>query len=86
MSLDKPYSSLTPSEKVEVATNLANAKAYGNPRRVWVEDGHVFVEGHDGDIITMTPEIAITMGRLLSNAGADALVNNVTDKHKPVVS
>ena len=82
MNLDKPYSSLTPSEQVEVAANLADAKPYGNPRRVWVEDGHVFVEGYDGEIISMTPEIAITMGRFLSNAGSDALVNNVMDIHK----
>ncbi len=82
MSLDKPYTSLTPSEKTEVSNNLANAKRYGNPRRVWVEDGHVFVEGYDGEIISMLPEIAITMGRLLGSAGADALINHVLDSNK----
>lgn len=84
MSLDKPYSSLTPSEQMAVDVNLANAKRYGNPRRVWVEDGHVFVEGYDGEIISMTPEIAIAMGRSLSGAGTDALINKVMETKKQV--
>ncbi len=50
---------------------------YGGTRRVWVEDGHVFIEGHDGAVLKATPEIAIEMGRLISQAGADALINKV---------
>lgn len=82
MSLDKPTHMLTPSEQIEVRNNLSNAKKYGRPRRVWVEDGHVLVEGYDGDVISMLPEIAIFMGRLLSEAGADSLINRVMDDNQ----
>lgn len=77
MNLNKPLGSLTPAEQQEAVTNLAHAKQYGSPRKVWVEDGHVFVEGYDGDIIAMTPEVAIEMGRMLSEAGTDSLINRV---------
>ena len=55
------------------AERLAKVEAYGKPRRVWVEDGHVFVEGHDGAVVSMTPEVAIELGRLIGNAGAESL-------------
>ena len=32
----------------------------------------------------MTPEVAIEMGRLLGNAGADSLVNKIMDPRGPV--
>ncbi len=79
MNLNKPQSSLTPDEHKKLVTHLAQAKRYGSPRRVWVEDGHVFIEGYDGDVIWMTPEVAIAMGRMLSEAGTDALINRVMD-------
>lgn len=62
------------------AERLAKARPYGKPRDVWVEDGHVFVEGHDGTIVSMTPEVAIDLGRLIGNAGADSLVNKVMEQ------
>ena len=70
---------MTDSEKLELIGNLNGAKVYGRPRKAWAEDGHVFVEGHDGDIISMTPEVAIYMGRMLSEIGTDALINKVID-------
>lgn len=79
VDLNKPHDSLTSSEQKSLAERLARTKPYGNPRNVWVEDGHVFVEGHDGDIISMTPEVAINMGRLLGAAGTDSLINRVMD-------
>ena len=79
MDLNKPHALLTPTEQSETAGQLARAKSYGKPRKVWVEDGHVFVEGHDGEIISMTPEVAIAMGRSLSTAGSDSLINRVMD-------
>jgi photosystem II stability/assembly factor-like uncharacterized protein len=79
MELNKPTVLLTPDQKEEATENLARAKSYGSPRQVWVEDGHVFVEGHDGEVITMTPEVAIQMGRMLSQAGSDSLINRVID-------
>jgi hypothetical protein len=59
---------------------LRKVEAYGKPKRVWVDDGHVFVEGHDGTIVSMTPEVAIELGRLIANAGAESLVNQVIDR------
>lgn len=53
---------------------------YEHPRRVWVEDGHVFVEGHDGTMLVMTPDVAIAMGRMLGEAGAESLINKVMDQ------
>ncbi len=77
MDLDKPQDALTPVQQQKLIENLARAKPYGEPRKVWVEDGHVFVEGYDGETISMTPEVAIKMGRMLSEAGTDSLVNRV---------
>lgn len=79
LNLDKPTGALTPAEQRELAVNLAQAKRYRSPRRVWVEDGHVFVEAHDGEIVSMTPQVAIEMGRKLAEAGSDSLVNRVLD-------
>jgi hypothetical protein len=53
---------------------------YLRAKRVWVEDGHVFVEGRDDVILRMAPEVAIHLGRLLSEAGADSFINKVMDK------
>jgi hypothetical protein len=43
------------ADKLEIAERLRKVEAYGKPKRVWVDDGHVFVEGHDGTIVSMTP-------------------------------
>ncbi|WP_085808436.1 hypothetical protein [Sphingomonas sp. TZW2008] len=79
MDLNKPHDSLTLVEQQELAVRLARSKEYGSPRRVWVEDGHVFVEGHDGEIMSMMPDVAIKMGRMLEEAGTDSLINRVMD-------
>lgn len=79
MDLNKPYDALTSDEQKAVAERFSRTKQYGNPRKVWVEDGHVFVEAHDGEIISMTPDVAINMGRLLGAAGTDSLINRVID-------
>ena len=84
MSLDKPKHLLTSAERGEVAENLAGSKEYGDPRQVWVEDGHVFLESHDGEIVSMSPAVAIKMGRMLGEAGAASLINRVMeDSAKP---
>ena len=70
----------SPTERQQIASRLGEVEAYGKPRRVWVDDGHVFVEGHDGAIVSMTPEVAIELGRLIGNAGADSLVNKIMDR------
>lgn len=80
MDLDKPKNLLTSDEIGQVTNHLAVAKDYGDPRQVWVEDGHVFVEGHDGEIVSMTPAVAIKMGRILGEAGAASLINHVMDE------
>lgn len=80
MDLNKPLAALTAAEKQKIVANLDGAKQYGRPRKVWVEDGHVFLEGHDGLIVRMTPEVAIEMGRMLEQAGSDSLVNRVMDE------
>jgi hypothetical protein len=80
MNLDRPRNLLSSDEIDQVTNNLAGAKKYGDPRQVWVEDGHVFIEGHDGEIIAMTPAVAIKMGRMLGEAGAASLINNVMDE------
>ncbi|WP_156348298.1 MULTISPECIES: hypothetical protein [unclassified Sphingomonas] len=80
MDLDKPRNLLNSDELHQVMNHLASAKKYGDPRQVWVEDGHVFVEGHDGEIVSMTPAVAIKMGRMLGEAGAASLINSVMDE------
>ena len=59
---------------------MTEAIPYLKPRRVWVEDGHVYVEGHDGAILIMSPEVAIELSRLLGSAGSDSLINRVMEK------
>ena len=68
------------AERLKIAERLGKVEAYGKPRRVWVDDGHVFVEGHDGTVVSMTPDVAIELGRSISNAGAESLVNRVMDR------
>lgn len=80
MDLDKPRNLLTSDEVDQVIHHLARAKKYGDPKQVWVEDGHVFVEGHDGEIVSMSPAVAIKMGRMLGEAGAASLINTVMDE------
>ena len=82
MDLNKPKDLLTDSENLLVDKDLRQARPYGSPKKAWVEDGHVFLEGYDGEIISMTPEVAIQMGRTLSELGTDALINNVMDDSK----
>ena len=81
MGLDKPTNLLNSDEIDLIVSHLASAKKYGDPRQVWVEDGHVFVEGHDGEIVSMTPAVAIKMGRMLGEAGAASLINKVIDEN-----
>jgi len=69
----------SPADRARIADHVAQTEAYVGPPRVWVEDGHVFVQAHDGSVVNMTPEIAIELGRMISNAGADSLVNKVRD-------
>lgn len=79
MELNKPKKFFPAEERDHLINNLARAKEYGDPRQVWVEDGHVFVEGHDGEVVSMNPAVAIKMGRMLGEAGADSLINQVMD-------
>uniref|UniRef100_UPI0035CAD734 hypothetical protein n=1 Tax=uncultured Sphingomonas sp. TaxID=158754 RepID=UPI0035CAD734 len=67
------------AQKTADAIYLAEVEPYGSPRKVWVADGHVFVEGHDGKIVSMTPEVAINLGRTISEAGAESLINRVLE-------
>lgn len=77
MNLDKPTKLLTDAERSQVVQNLAISFHYGEPRKVWVEGGHVFVEGHDGTTVSMSSAVAIKLGRLLGEAGAASLINKV---------
>lgn len=70
----------TPSEILHHAKHGDRIEPYGSPRKVWVEDGHVLVEGYDGKIVSMTPEVAIDLGRTISEAGTESLINRVMDK------
>lgn len=70
----------TQEKKTDDASRLGEVEAYGSPRKVWVEDGHVFVEGHDGVTISMTPEVAIKLGQSISEAGTDSLINRVIEQ------
>lgn len=75
-----PSAHPSPTERLEIAERLRHVQAYGKPRRIWVDDGHVFVEGHDGTVVSMTPDVAIELGRLIGNAGVDSLMNQVMDR------
>jgi hypothetical protein len=70
----------TAEEKAEHALRMEGIEPYGSPRKVWVEDGHVLVEGYDGKIVSMTPEVAIDLGRTISEAGTESLINKVLEK------
>lgn len=80
MDLDKLKDLLTSDEIGQVTNHLAVAKDYGDPRHVWVEDDMFFFRGHDGEIVSMTPAAAIKMGRILGEAGAASLINQVMDE------
>ena len=70
----------TPSEILHHLKRGDRIEPYGSPRKVWVEDGHVLVEGYDGKIVSMTPEVAIDLGRTISEAGTESLIDRVLDK------
>lgn len=52
---------------------------YDEPKRVWVDNGHVLVEGRDGTVLMMTPEVALHLSRKLGAAGGESLINKVMD-------
>jgi len=51
MDLDKSRNLLSLAERRLAADNLAQSTEYREPRKVWVEDAHVFVESHDGNCV-----------------------------------
>ena len=59
---------------------MRDATPYEQPTAVWVEGGHVLVEGHDGTTLIMTPETALHLARLLGEAGSDSLINRITEE------
>jgi hypothetical protein len=59
---------------------MTPAVPYGPPRKVRVDDGHVFIESPDGTVAVMEPEVAIEMSRLIGNAGAKSLINKVVEE------
>lgn len=69
----------TAAEKKEHALRMAGIEPYGSPRHVWVEDGHVLVESYDGKVVSMTPEVAINLGRMIGEAGTESLINRVLE-------
>ena len=69
----------TSREVKKRAQRLAQVKPYGRPRKVWVDDGHVFFEAYDGQVFSMTPEVAIDVSRVVGQAGTDALVNKILE-------
>jgi hypothetical protein len=73
------FFNLTHSSSFEANTgqqSLYNAQ-YGKPQRVWIDKGNIFVKGHDGAIVSMTPEVALELSRLIGAAGAESLVSKV---------
>lgn len=66
--MTRPFEFLprTAEEKAEHALRIAGIEPYGSTRKVWVEDGHVLVESYDAKIVSMTPEVAIDLGRTIS--------------------
>lgn len=70
----------TPDEIADHTQRADRIEPYGSPRKVWVEDGHVLVEGYDGKIVSMTPEVAIDLGRTISEAGTESLINRVMEQ------
>lgn len=74
------FSPRTADEKAEHELRGDGIEPYGSPRQVWVEDGHVLVEGYDGRIFSMTPEVAIDLGRTIGEAGTESLINKVMEQ------
>ncbi len=74
------YVPRTAAEKAAHKEHLRQVEAYGSPRKVWVEDGHVFVESYDGSVVSMTPEVAIKLGRTISEAGTESLIHRVMEE------
>jgi hypothetical protein len=56
------------------------AEPYGWPRRVWVDDGHVFLESSERSLHRMTPEVALELGSLMTAAGGHSMVNKLLDR------
>jgi hypothetical protein len=69
-----------PIGSTEASDLVSRALPYGPPRKVWVDDGHVLVEAYDGTVVRMVPEVAIELGRMLGNSGAESLVNKVVEE------
>ncbi len=80
MSKQTPEAVPRQANRLDRAERLSLAELYGEMRHVWVDDGHVFIEEQDGKIVSMTPEVAIELGRLLAKAGTESLINKVVDK------
>jgi hypothetical protein len=51
-------------------------------KRVWVDDGHVFLEDINGITFTMIPEVALRISRSLGSAGGDSLINKIMDERE----
>lgn len=81
-SMTKPvdYAPASQTERAAQADRLSRVQGYGKPRKVWVDDGHVFVEGYDGTVVSMTPEVALELSRLIGEAGAESLINQGIDQ------
>jgi hypothetical protein len=71
---------LTQVERADIAERLNMAERYGWPRRVWVDDGHVFLENSERSLHRMTPEVALQLGSLLTAAGGHSMVNKLLDR------
>lgn len=82
MARAREFQPRTSTEKEAHARFANGIKAYGSPRQVWVEDGYVLVEGVDGSIVSLTPEVAIDIGRTISEAGTQSLVSKVLNASK----
>ncbi|WP_161989048.1 hypothetical protein [Sphingomonas glacialis] len=70
----------TQAEKAQHAQRGDRIEPYGSPRKVLVEDGHVLVEGYDGNFVNVTPDVAIDLGRTISEAGTETIINKVMEK------
>ena len=80
MASSRTFARRTPAQKAADAKHLKEVEAYGSPRKVWVEDGHVFVESYDGSVVSMTPEVAIKLGATISEAGTESLIHRVMEE------
>jgi hypothetical protein len=77
MSFQHPIS---PQQRSDIADRLEHSERYNTPKRIWADDGHVFVETHEGKVLSMTPEVAIDLGRRISEAGAHSMVSHSLDR------